>query len=210
MEKTIYIIRHGETDLNKFGYIQGSGVDAGLNETGISQAKAFFNYYRHLDFEVVITSKLKRTHQTMAPFIRQGLPWEQFEEINEMGWGIYEGKKGDERMRKEYRNMIKEWKKGNFNYRLDGGESAAELADRISNFIHHLKKRKEQLVLICSHGRAMRCLMCLLQEEDLSEMEKYRHANTGLYKVIYRNHKFEFELENDIQHLSQGEQKKQV
>ncbi|MCY7358013.1 MAG: histidine phosphatase family protein, partial [Rudanella sp.] len=32
--KRIYIIRHGETDYNRRGVVQGSGVDADLNEMG--------------------------------------------------------------------------------------------------------------------------------------------------------------------------------
>ena len=38
--KEIFIIRHGETELNRLGIVQGSGVDAGLNDTGQQQAQA--------------------------------------------------------------------------------------------------------------------------------------------------------------------------
>ena len=34
MEKWIYIIRHGETDYNKAGMVQGSGIDSDLNDLG--------------------------------------------------------------------------------------------------------------------------------------------------------------------------------
>ena len=43
--KQLYIIRHGETELNRLGIVQGRGVDASLNETGITQAEAFFQKY---------------------------------------------------------------------------------------------------------------------------------------------------------------------
>lgn len=46
MTKYIYILRHGETDYNRRGIVQGSGVDAELNEYGRLQAEAFFRYYR--------------------------------------------------------------------------------------------------------------------------------------------------------------------
>ncbi|EJF08716.1 histidine phosphatase family protein, partial [Pontibacter sp. BAB1700] len=32
--KKIYLIRHGQTDFNLQGIVQGSGVDASLNELG--------------------------------------------------------------------------------------------------------------------------------------------------------------------------------
>lgn len=205
MRKSIYIIRHGETDMNKNGYIQGSGVDSSLNEKGQWQAQAFYNHYKHLNFEVVLTSKLVRTHQTVAPFVQNGLSWEQFPEINEMSWGVYEGKRGDEMMRKDYKSMINEWKQGNFDHRLPQAESAAELANRIQKFVDQLRTRTEELILVCSHGRAMRCLMCVLNGDHLGEMERYKHANTGLYKAIYENDQFTLELENDIQHIKQAE-----
>jgi len=44
MAKTIYFIRHGETEYNKLGIVQGSGVDSELNENGRAQAQAFYNH----------------------------------------------------------------------------------------------------------------------------------------------------------------------
>lgn len=40
--KDIYLIRHGETEYNRKGVVQGSGIDADLNELGQKQAAAFF------------------------------------------------------------------------------------------------------------------------------------------------------------------------
>jgi len=45
LKKTIYIIRHGETDLNRLGIVQGRGMDTSLNEKGLEQAEAFYQAY---------------------------------------------------------------------------------------------------------------------------------------------------------------------
>ena len=201
MDKTIFIVRHGETDLNKQGIVQGSGVDASLNDFGRRQAKAFFDFYQKEAFETVITSTLVRTHQTMEPFIETGLPWMQIPEINEISWGSHEGKSSTPEMRKEYRRMVDSWKKGDFSANLGGGESAQDLADRLQVFIDHLLQRPEQKLLVCSHGRAMRCLMCLLAGRPLQHMEQFHHHNTGLYKVHQAAGAFSLELYNDIRHL---------
>lgn len=201
MDKTIFIVRHGETDLNKMGVVQGSGVDAPINDFGRQQALAFYDFYQKEGFETVITSTLIRTHQTMAPFLELGLPWEQRQEINEISWGAHEGKHSTPAMRKEYRRIMDSWKKGDFSARLDGGESAQDLADRLGQFVTHLQKRPEQKILVCSHGRAMRCLMCLLAKRPILHMDQYHHHNTGLYKVHLREGVFDFELYNDIRHL---------
>ncbi|NDE62419.1 MAG: histidine phosphatase family protein, partial [Cyclobacteriaceae bacterium] len=40
--KKIYLVRHGQTDYNLQGVVQGSGIDAPINATGRAQAEAFF------------------------------------------------------------------------------------------------------------------------------------------------------------------------
>ncbi len=199
--KTIYIVRHGETDYNRKGIVQGQGVDTSLNELGRKQAEAFFKHYAHLPFETIITSKLQRTHQTVTPFIDRGTPWEQFHEINEIDWGIHEGKRGNAKMQLNYKELMKNWETGNFDARIPEGESAAELGARVEQFVEHLKKRQESLLLVCAHGRTMRALMCVLKGVSLTEMNRFHHSNTGLWHVKQQEYRFEFLTENDTTHL---------
>jgi len=201
MKKIIYIVRHGETDFNRKGIVQGGGVDAPLNELGRQQAQAFYDRYKEIPFEIVLTSKLQRTHQTVQPFLGKGLPWEQFADLNEMNWGEHEGKEGTPERRTEYQEMRDAWGRGELEARISGGESAVELGTRISRFIEHLKQRPEKLLLVCSHGRAMSAMICLLHGLPLHEMNQYFHYNTGLWKVHFDGFAFEFDLENDTKHL---------
>jgi len=68
--KKIYIIRHGQTDFNLQGIVQGSGVDSSLNAMGRAQAQAFFEKYQSIPFAKIYTSALKRTSETVSDFIR--------------------------------------------------------------------------------------------------------------------------------------------
>lgn len=201
--KEIYFIRHGQTEYNAQRIIQGSGVDSDLNEVGIGQANAFYQKYKDVPFEVVLTSKLKRTHQTVKPFIDAGLREERFAEINEMNWGVHEGKKGSPELRVDYTKMLEEWQKGNYGYKLEQAESANELGARLKKFTAHIKTRPEKTILVCSHGRALRCLMSVLKELEYKEMEQFNHSNTGLWKVFYNSDTDKFELltNNDTSHL---------
>ena len=203
MHKTIYFIRHGETDYNKLGIIQGSGVDSVLNETGKQQAQAFYDYYKDTEFQLVIASALQRTHQTVAPLLQhKSIAFEKTALINEINWGIHEGQKYQPWMKENYENLIGQWNIGNFDASLKEGESARSLADRIQQFLDALVKREEQNILVCTHGRTLRCIMCLVNRQHLREMENYHHHNTGLYKTHWSAGKFEVELENDISHLN--------
>ena len=199
--KTIYIIRHGQTDFNLRGIVQGGGVDTSLNETGRQQGNAFFKNYGHLPFEAVLTSTQKRTHETVKPFIDNQLPWEQFPQIIEMGWGDHEGKESTTESRKEYRMVANEWNNGNYNIGLSNGETAQELGMRIEKFVTHVQQRPEKLLLICSHGRTMRALMCIMKKLPLSRMDDFSHSNTGLWIAEQKENQFNFLKENDTSHL---------
>ncbi len=200
--KEIYFVRHGETEFNKLGIVQGSGVDSSLNETGLQQAKAFFDYYGNLDFEIIYISALKRTRETVQNFIGKKIPTEEWKNINEICWGDSEGKESTPESRQEYLNMRESWSNGDIDAKMPGGESARELMERLTQFIEHLKTRPEKKILVCTHGRTLRCMMMLLKGEHPRAMEQYKHSNTGLFKVNFDGEKFDVELENDTRHLT--------
>lgn len=201
MIKDIFLIRHGETVFNKLGIVQGSGVDTDLNETGKQQANAFYERYKDIPFEVVLTSKLKRTHQTVQPFTEKGLAWEQFPEINEMSWGEHEGKEYTPERKAQYNAITSEWDKENYDVGMKGGETINELAARCRTFVAQLRQRKEKTILVCAHGRLNRCLLCVFLDLPLRHMNDFSHSNTGLYRLRFDGDYFELLTTNDTEHL---------
>src|SRR6201989_1015864 len=89
--KTLYVVRHGQTDLNKQGIVQGRGRDTDLNEEGRKQARQFFGAYKSVAFDMIYISELKRTQQSIQPFIDLGIPYQKLSGLDELAWGIYEG-----------------------------------------------------------------------------------------------------------------------
>lgn len=202
LPKTVYLLRHGETSYNRAGIVQGCGVDSDLNELGIEQARAFHLTYRHLPFELVITSSLRRTRQTVHHFIDQGIPWLAMPELNEISWGDMEGKAYDNAGKKHFHQVTDAWRKGHFDARIPNGESAAELAGRLRRFVDHLHQRPESLMLVCSHGRTMRGLLCLLLNKSLRRMDEFEHHNTGLWRIHFdETGEPQLDLRNDLLHL---------
>ncbi len=98
--------------------------------------------------------------------------------------------------------MLKEWSEGNMDYKIKNGESARELSERLSSFWNRLLASNEKTILICSHGRAMRCLMTVIFDEQVQDMEKYNHDNTGLFKIQISDFIPGMVLENDTTHLA--------
>ena len=199
--KYVYLIRHGETDYNRQGIIQGRGVDTALNEVGIAQAEAFFKAYRNVEFKRVFVSALQRTEQTVAPFVRLGLPLERWPELDELHWGTHEGRPTDPAMRKLYREALEAWRAGNFDHRLTDGESISEVVERQSRFVEHLAGLEAGNYLVCSHGRAMRALLCLLTGKPLTQMEDFPHRNVGLYRLQYCHAQWEIMDFNKVDYL---------
>lgn len=200
--KTVYIIRHGQTDFNLQGIVQGSGVDSSLNDTGRAQGKYYHEKYNELPFEVVLTSGLKRTWETVSGFIDAGIPWERHLEINEMSWGTHEGKKGSESSIEEYQKIKNGWALGEIDGRIGGGESAREMGTRLQKFIDHLPEREEELILICSHGRAMCGLVTQMMGRPIDRMNELTHSNTGLWRATLQDDgNWLFDLQNDRTHL---------
>ena len=205
MEKEIYIIRHGQTDYNKRRIIQGRGVNSHLNEKGRQQATAFYEAYKHIKFDEIFTSSLIRTQQTVEPFINIGYSYTPHEGLDEIDWGVHEGKPGNPALAKAYLAITSKWKNGDLHEKIPEGESPLELQARQIQFIEEtLKPLAVNKVLICSHGRAIRILLCTLTGLSLSQMDTFEHYNTCLYKVHYRNGAFEIVLHNSTEHLEKG------
>ena len=202
MKKNIYLIRHGQTDYNLKGIVQGRGVNSHLNNTGRNQAKKFFNYYKNVRFDAIYASTLQRTHQTVEPFLTLGLKHEVKEALDEIDWGIFEGVEHDQILEGTYFSIIESWTSGDLHVKIEGGESPLELQARQSPFIEELRHAEYENVLICSHGRAIRALLCGFLDIPLSEMDNFKHNNTCLYKLSVENGVFNVEISNDISHLT--------
>lgn len=200
--KEIYIIRHGETDFNKRGIVQGRGVNSDLNETGRKQALCFYKKYSEIPFDKIYTSTLKRTHQSVESFIHQGLPWEQLSGLDELDWGKFEGKESNYELKRHFYSLTEDWTKGKLNKRIPQGESPMEVNVRQKQALMHiLSKQEESKVLICMHGRALRLLLCELTKNPLTKMDTYPHQNLSLYKVDYHQEEFIIKEFNNIDHL---------
>ena len=183
--------------------MQGRGMDTDLNEHGRKQAEAFYKAYKHVPFDKIYTSTLKRTHQTVAKFIADGIPWTQYPGLDELAWGIYEGQESTEDVKAVFENLIKSWSRGDLHLKFDQGESPLDVHKRQLAVLEKLIEKDDESknILICMHGRAMRLFMCLLMNRPLYDMDKFPHQNTTLYKLKYDGSKFEIIDFNNTDHL---------
>lgn len=201
-QRYFYLLRHGQTEFNARGCVQGEGINAPLNITGQAQAEAFWEAYKDHPFDVVHTSNLLRAQQTVKPFIQKPLPWFRHRGLNEINWGKQEGIKINDQADNTYLEMVEAWRSGQTDYKIEGGESPEDVAERQRPLIPRLLEREQdQHMLICMHGRAMRIFLCLLLELELRQMDDFQHSNLGLHLLSYDGGRFQIERENDTRHL---------
>jgi broad specificity phosphatase PhoE len=202
IQKTLYIVRHGQTDLNRKGIVQGRGMDTNLNDEGRAQAAQFFNAYKDVAFDKIYVSELKRTQQSIQQFIDLGIPYQKLEGLDELAWGILEGKESTPETQNSFMKLVRDWVSGDLDSKIEGGESPNDVMARQKIAMETIMSHpEEKTVLICMHGRALRLLLCWLSDLPLTEMEAFPHQNLVLYKLTYDGAKFTITEFNNAQHL---------
>lgn len=202
IQKTLYIVRHGQTDLNKQGIVQGRGRDTDLNDEGRRQAQLFYQAYKKVPFNKIYISELKRTQQSIQSFIDDGIPFEKLSGLDELAWGVLEGQPSTPENKSAFMKLMRDWLDGKLDSKFEKGESPNEVKQRQLEALQTIMSHPEQkTVLICMHGRALRLFLCLLLNKPLTEMESFPHQNLVLYTVIWDGTKYEITDFNNAQHL---------
>jgi len=196
------LLRHGQTDFNLKGIVQGSGVDSSLNDNGRKQSLAFFRAYRDYGFDEVYTSALKRTHETVHHFIEMGTSWKALKDLNEISWGKHEGQPITPEEDKYYQWMLRQWQLGDTSHKIDGGESPDEVAVRLKRGLETILLSPQKNILVCMHGRAMRVMLCLMLNYPLKSMDLFEHQNACVYELQFTGTMFHILKHNDAKHLN--------
>jgi broad specificity phosphatase PhoE len=199
--KKIYIVRHGQTEFNKKGIVQGSAVNSSLNDTGREQADAFYQAYKHIPFDVVYTSALNRSIESVQAFIDQDVPHCIRPELNEISWGDMDGKLATAEEHNEYKELLQRWKEGDIDFKMWGGESPVDVQNRQRPVVEEILNSSHETLLICMHGRAIRILLSLLTDSCLSKMDQFEHTNLCLYVLEVQNGVISISHSNDQKHL---------
>lgn len=160
----IYIVRHGETNGNLRGVLQG-WTDEPLNERGreltIITAKALSD----IKFDVAISSPLSRAYETAEIILRESKrstpPIQTDDRLKEMFFGEWEGlglTKENFEIPSEHFNDFYD---NPFAFKnSESGESIQEVCARTGEFYQELvKKFHNETILLTTHGFALRTML---------------------------------------------------
>lgn len=160
----LILVRHGETDWNREGRLQG-GQDIPLNDLGRRQAaeaagrlKALEPAYAGLDY---IASPMQRARETMDILRRElDLPAETYaidQRLRELTFGAWEGFTWRD-VRKAEREQAHLRERDKWGFVPPGGESYRMLAERIRPVLEGLQRE----TVIVSHGGVARAVLALI------------------------------------------------
>ena len=184
----ICLVRHGETDWNKTGRLQGSS-DIPLNETGIMQATLAALALKGKGYEIVITSPLIRAKQT-AQIIAElsELSVIEMEAFKERSFGDAEG------LLKEEREQLYPDNK------FPNLESYQDLAARLRTGLTEVSKLPYEKVIIVAHGAAINCILAIFSNFEIgSGKTVLLNACTSI--ITYENDEWKIKSYNDVSHL---------
>jgi probable phosphoglycerate mutase len=199
----VFLIRHGETDINRAKQIQGRGIDAPLNEIGRRQALEVARALSDHNFDAVVSSSMMRARQTAEPLIKNQRPLLSYPELDEMSFGELEGRDFHE-IKEEINKIHLQWSSGNVDHRIRGGESPTEVFHRASaKVLELLDELKPENIAFVLHGRLLRILLSEWLGHGLKNMHLIRHANGAINHLRWIEGRFEEVQLNRTDHLTE-------
>lgn len=187
---TICLVRHGETDWNATGRLQGS-TDIPLNANGILQAEECGVFLKNYQWDVIVTSPLQRAKQT-AEIIRKviNVPLVEMSEFMERSYGDAEGMTAEKRIflfpNKLYPNQ----------------EDRASLTKRVMLGVGKVNdKFKAKKVLLVAHGAVINAILSKLSNGEIGS-GKTTLINACISNIEYKQKEWQINDFNQVTHLS--------
>jgi len=206
---TLYLVRHGETDHNRRGIMQGGGVDSELNVDGRAQARALTQRLQPVSVDALYASTLQRAKQTADILARPHEPLSRtyLRDLNEMDWGVFEGEPPSPERNEAMQTIKSAWRDGAYERAVEGGESIRDVQERAQRALRHILAREAgRTALVVTHGRYLRVLLAtLLDDYGLEHMQELGHSNTCVNRVVCEEGRARAHLLNCTAHLPSGD-----
>lgn len=179
----IYLARHGETEWNAIGKLQGA-TDVPLNEVGRAQARRLGELLRDEVIDGVTTSDLSRARETgtIAGDVLGTTTFEADADLRERGFGIFEGLTRAE-CDASFPEAWRDWQARAI--APPGAEPIDRVVARMNRAIARIALRPGP-TLVVSHGGAMRLLLTELTGQPVLPI-----GNGAIYRIDFDSDRFD-------------------
>jgi probable phosphoglycerate mutase len=176
----IYLVRHGETDWNAEGRVQG-GTDTALNATGRRQAVDLASRIKGVRLDAVYSSGLRRSRDT-AELVRSQAPLTSLVGLDDRKQGKFEGRRidaSDPDTAAEYKR-----RSADPDDALDGGESLNQLFERVRATIGSIRKQHSTgTILIVGHFITNQMILRALLNLTAEQAQSINQSNDEVYML---------------------------
>lgn len=203
----LYLIRHGQTQWNIDGKIQGT-TDVPLNDTGLWQARLLAGAMVKHPVAALFSSPLKRAYQTAEVVaLAQSLPVYPVEELKEVDFGLWEGLTWEEIDRQYHEDFVK-WDGSPADHTPTGGESRENCRSRCKAAVERILAEADEAggdAAIVAHGGILVFVVDYLLRNQ-KEKKEIIVKNASITTVEYDRAKELGTLLrlNDVSHLENG------
>jgi probable phosphoglycerate mutase len=197
----IYLVRHGETDWNVLGRLQGQGIIP-LNPLGQRQAEKVAARLAQEPVTALYSSDSVRTMQTAAPIARAtGLDIRTEPRLRERDVGLYQGHTWAE-VEAVDPDGVGQWRSDPLGFRPPGGENRQAVTERARAALDDIAAAHPgERVVVVSHGGPITMIMMTIRGTALSP-EGLGVRNTSVTVLRGRPGQWEEVLFNDVTHLN--------
>lgn len=195
---TVYFVRHGETDANIEGILQGQS-DHPLNEAGLAQAEAVASRLASRSFDEILSSDLSRARVT-AEKIARGRPVAYTPLLREWCFGDWQGRRiGD--LKCEFSAEFQLFAAQSPLFAPPGGESADSFRLRAAQVLEELARKYAGKTLLCvTHGGLLKqILKNVLGAPDCPVLPACGNASLSCFRTAGEHWQLVFW--NDCSHL---------
>ncbi|WP_315080318.1 histidine phosphatase family protein [uncultured Clostridium sp.] len=196
---TLFLTRHGETEWNIAGRLQGS-KDSPLTERGLNQAKSLRDRLKNEKIDIIYASPIKRALDT-AKIISEpnNTPIVTCDELKEIRFGEYEGKYIKDLPQMGEHNFLEEMFSGNHEVKGTDGETLLDVKNRTFKKLESiLEKENNKNILIVTHGMTLKVIMSYFTEFEGELKGVYGQAS--LTKIVRDKDEFNILSKNDRSH----------
>ena len=185
---TLILVRHGESEWNRAGRIQGQ-INSPLTDLGINQAKAIREYLSGILLNQqleIYTSPLDRALQT-AEIIAQGIDYPSRkiiieERLNDFNLGEISGTFGWDKVAEIFPEQAQLRLQDPMRFHPSGGESGAEFEARLRSLLEDLMD-DGTLKLMVSHGIVNKFIRGILKNLSGKEMVELGESQNTIYRL---------------------------
>lgn len=198
----IFLVRHGETEWNKAGKLQGH-ADVKLSNEGINQAKLLAEHapFQHVD--KIYSSDLSRAADTAKILAVKfnAMPVKTTPELRETNFGEWEGKSISELI-EESPKVFGKFFTAPEKCHPPNGETFLQCQARLMNVIKNIIAENEnQNIIVVSHGAAIRLILGAVLNMPINKMWTISQFNMALNVLRVDDGSFTVELVNSTLHL---------